>query len=425
MSTQSLHAACAVVAWLAFGYKLNALRKAPRDSALIALCGALLFAALGYTVSHPSVYEHVDRALGLPNSAALLALCCIVTMLTCQQLVLIFWAHPPAAARRKALPRVLAALIVQGALVNYFLMTSPSEQDFSLRNASNVPFAVFLCAYFPFFTVADLETGRMSWDYAKVSHRLWLRRGLRLVAVGAWVSLTVVLVRALGVCLYALPVELDLRRADLITRQCADVGALVLYVGWTVPGWGPALSAPGRWLRARRQYRQLRPLHTALGERVPSVVLAAPANGPWGRLRPSHLEFKVYRQVIEIRDCQLALRPYADPRVVRAAAELGGAAGLGGRELQALEEAAELASMLRSRSRGAAPAAERAPRAASGPQGSGLAAEIDWLVTVAQAVERSPHLAAALARTAPDATDLADATDPTDPAAATARTERR
>ncbi|QIB48375.1 MAB_1171c family putative transporter [Streptomyces aureoverticillatus] len=403
MNAYTLHSVCAGTAWLAFAYKLTALRKAPRDYALAALCGALLFSAIAYTIAHPRLYVPVDRLLGFPNGAALVSMTCIVLVLACQQFVLTFWAHPPAVARRKARPRVLAALFVLAALYTLYVMTGPSEQrpkDFALHYATDPPFAVFLSIYLLYFIGSEAAIARQSHAYAKVSHRLWLRRGLGLVAIGAWLTLAISLSRAFSVPLEALSV--DLNPMEPITRVLGDVGTLITYVGWTLPGWGPALAAPGRRLRARRQYQRLRPLRNALHEFAPTIELPAYADGFWHRLRPSYLEFKVYRLVIEIRDCQLALRPYADPHAVRVAGELGRAAGLAPREVLAVEEATQLASMVRSRRRNTAPAAHCGPRTAAGPQGSGLADEIDWLVRVAELMERSPYVAEAMARSQAD-----------------------
>ena len=59
----------------------------------------------------------------------------------------------------------------------------------------------------------------------------------------------------------------------------------------------------------RRDLRRLRPLHDALRRPVPQAAdHAVPNPDPGGR-------FQLHRQVIEIRDAMLALRPYRDPRV--------------------------------------------------------------------------------------------------------------
>ncbi|MFJ9418666.1 MAB_1171c family putative transporter [Streptomyces sp. NPDC101227] len=390
-----LHPVCAVVAWLAFAYKLSALRKSPRDYALIALCGALLFSALSFTLAEPSLYQAIDRLLGVPNSAALMCMGCVVALLACQQVVLSFWAHPPGLAWRRARPRVLAAVLVLAALIGLFVAMSPTHErptDVSLYYAGRPLYAGYLLIFLAYYTFGEIETGRLSHRYANVSHRLWLRRGLRLTAAGSWLTLGFSLIRIADIVLAEHSAAL--RELEAVAWVCGDVGALLTHIGWTLPGWGPALSAPRRWLRAWRQYRRLRPLWHVLHEVTPTIELTASANGFWSRFRPSTLEFKVYRQVIEIRDGQLALRSYTDPEAVRIARELGRAAGRSGKDLQAIEEATQLASMVRSRERNTLPSAHPVPRAATGPQGSDLTDEINWLVKVAEAMRTCPHVAA-------------------------------
>ncbi len=99
-------------------------------------------------------------------------------------------------------------------------------------------------------------------------------------------------------------------------------------------------------LLARRALRRLRPLHSALRAAVPEAVSVA---DPVGRRDAS---FRLYQQVIEVRDAALALRPYRDPEVARIAQRDGRASGLSGAELAAAVEAAVLASALRARSAG-------------------------------------------------------------------------
>ncbi|MGW8555957.1 MAB_1171c family putative transporter [Streptomyces tubercidicus] len=390
-----LHPVCAVVAWLAFAYKLSGLRKSPRDYALIALCGALLFSALSFTVAAPSVYHGINRLVGIPNSAALLSMGCVVVLLACQQVVLTFWAHPPGLAWRRARPRVLAAVLVLAALIGLFVVMSPDDErpkDFSLYYVGQPLYAGYLLIYLVFYTVAEIEIGRLSNRYATVSHRLWLRRGLRLTAAGSWLTLGFSLIRITDIVLSQHSTVL--RELETIAWVCGDMGALMTHIGWTLPGWGPALSVPRRWLRAWRQYRRLRPLWHVLHELTPTIELTAPANGFWSRFRPSTLEFKVYRQVIEIRDGQLALRSYTDPDAVRIARELGRSAGCSGKDLQAIEEAAQLASMVRARERNALPSVHPVPRTVTGPQGSDLSDEINWLVRVADVMTNCPYVAA-------------------------------
>ncbi|MGK5629357.1 MAB_1171c family putative transporter [Streptomyces sp. URMC 123] len=396
-----LHPVCAVVAWLALAYKLTALRRSPRDNALIALCCVLGFSALSFTLSHPYVWRHVDRLVGVPNGAALLAMTCVMLLVASQQIVLEFWAHPPRRAWRGARLRMLTTALVLTTLVTLFSLMSPEEQrpkDFTLHYADHPLYAAYLLIYICAYAAGEIEVGRLAWRYAKVSHRLWLRRGLRLIAVGAWVTLGYSAIRITNIV--GAPFGVSMRGWEPVAWICGDIGALLTLVGWTLPGWGHHLTAPHRWVRAGVQYRRLTPLWSALCAAVPAIALPAPRAGLWRAIGIRTLEFKLYRRVVEIRDGQLALRAYADPEVARTATRLGEAAGLDEHRVRAITEAAQLTFALRAHGLRASAGPVPEPRV-TGPERADLAEETAWLVDVARAFARCPIVAAAAAARQP------------------------
>jgi hypothetical protein len=123
----------------------------------------------------------------------------------------------------------------------------------------------------------------------------------------------------------------------------------------------------------------MRPLHSALREAVPEVT-GTPACGFWPAAN-----FRLHRQVIQIRDAAMVLRPYRDPQVAAVATQTARAAGFAGCELAAVVEASVLSAAMRSRSAGhpmrnAAGLAGRSPVA-----GPDLRSETACLVKVARA----------------------------------------
>jgi len=130
---------------------------------------------------------------------------------------------------------------------------------------------------------------------------------------------------------------------------------------------------------ARRALRQLRPLHAALREAVPEIAATA-APGIWPT--PSG---RLHRQVIQIRDAALALRPYRDPEAASAATRAACAAGLTGDELAATAEAAVLAPAVCAWKSGR-PAPRTPGRTGGLPVlGPDLRSETAWLVKVSRA----------------------------------------
>jgi hypothetical protein len=136
---------------------------------------------------------------------------------------------------------------------------------------------------------------------------------------------------------------------------------------------------------ARRAIRQLWPLHSALRDAVPEVTGASVC-----QFWPA-ASFRLHRQVIQIRDAALALRPYRDPEVAAVATQAARASGLAGGDLAAAVEASVLSAAMHARAAGdpmrnVAGYAGRAP--AAGPD---LRSETACLVKVARAFAQLRH----------------------------------
>jgi hypothetical protein len=129
---------------------------------------------------------------------------------------------------------------------------------------------------------------------------------------------------------------------------------------------------------------RLRPLWAMLLDGAPDVRLPPQ---PGTRLAA---RYRLHRRVIEIRDAQLALRPFRDGRAAAEAADAALLAGLAQDERDAVIEAAMIVSALGARRNGAAPASS--PDAGHGlPEpGNDLESEADRLLLVSRAVRRSP-----------------------------------
>jgi hypothetical protein len=182
--------------------------------------------------------------------------------------------------------------------------------------------------------------------------------------------------------------------SNVLAAVCAALtvsGATVTV--WGATRWGVRITAPVRWVRARRSYQALEPLWSALASAVPGIALAPePDRRP--PLRTA--EFALYRRIIEIRDGQLALRPYLQPQLPEWLAAVTPGAGGGrppggepvGAEPSGAElEAAALAAALEARSCGrpVVGSAAAGPGWLPQPVTGTVAAEAAWLVQVAAA----------------------------------------
>jgi hypothetical protein len=129
---------------------------------------------------------------------------------------------------------------------------------------------------------------------------------------------------------------------------------------------------------------RLRPLWALLLDGAPDVRLPPQ---PGTRLAA---RYRLHRRVVEIRDAQLALRPFRDGRAAAEAAAAALLAGLPQDERDAVIEAAMIVSALGARRNGAAPGSS--PDAGHGlPEpGNDLESEAGRLLLVSRAVRRSP-----------------------------------
>ncbi len=149
-----------------------------------------------------------------------------------------------------------------------------------------------------------------------------------------------------------------------------------------------AERALARWLRQAwlwSAYWRLYPLWDLLRQAVPEIELPNEPGMRW------NIRYRLHRRVIEIRDAQLVLRPYAQTEIARLAAAAAKSSGLPPEGAAAVVEAAEIVSSLQSRLRSPVPSHDAAPRdPVSAAPRNDIRAEAAALILVCRAIRRSP-----------------------------------
>lgn len=175
-------------------------------------------------------------------------------------------------------------------------------------------------------------------------------------------------------------------QADRVNAPPSGVRSMVtqLIAGAAVSGWFPSAASASRQCWMWAAWYRLRPLWALLLVAVPDVRLPAEPGTPLSA------SYRLHRRVIEIRDAELALRPYQDRRAIGVAAAAARSAGLPRDERDAVIEAVMIVAALHALKVGAGacsgPAAERVlpePR-------NSLESEAVRLLQVARAVRNSP-----------------------------------
>jgi hypothetical protein len=186
---------------------------------------------------------------------------------------------------------------------------------------------------------------------------------------------------------------------DVPSAVLALVCALLAVGGATATVWARALTSPVRLVRAARAYRALEPLWSALYEAHPAIALRPRDANRCSSAAPTlrHMQFALYRRVIEIHDGRLSLRPYYPADVPAWLAERYGASPApvaaaalppDGEPSDAVVEAAALAAAVEARRAGAVPPARPvASTPVALPRAGTMDGDVAWLTLVAAAFE--------------------------------------
>ncbi|QIY53270.1 hypothetical protein HEP86_00530 [Streptomyces sp. RPA4-5] len=311
-----------VIAWItgvsalmAFCYKLPAARRSGNDPALVALCIYFLASALSFLVDLEPFRTVLSGVLHYPNITTVLSQAAVIVLTAAQQVALVHWAGPPDKAHAESRRRIhvcSAALIV---VVTLFFLLAPLKHYESARTVSVMyqtepHYAVHMGLYVSLCAAGQIEALRLSLRFVGLARRSWLRRGMIVMSIGA--SLVLLYCGCRLATLAGRGIGLDMDAFDPVGWVSGDLGSLLQIVGWTLPAWGVHLSAAHQWPAQYRDHRRLRPLWHAVSEAVPAITLDPPPFRRRGPLPPRDIGYCLYRAVIEIRDGQLALLPYAD-----------------------------------------------------------------------------------------------------------------
>lgn len=172
----------------------------------------------------------------------------------------------------------------------------------------------------------SMYLGYMSWCLSRFIWRLrhyaqardahpLMRRGFQVTALGASIGMIGVAWKAAGLVLLAVSgraVHSHYTLSQILAVCAVATGA----AGATYTSWAPALlNLRERW-RVWRLTRALGPLWRRLIEAVPHVQFMDDPSTSLVTLMPAErAEYRLYRRTLEIRDAQLALRPYIPPDV--------------------------------------------------------------------------------------------------------------
>jgi hypothetical protein len=367
---------------LALAYNLMGLRRDRRAHVRVWMC--VLFAGLTIGVAaRQAQIGTLINDLGVPNLAHLLEFGgVLVDCLGCQMVLLTIFRPKAAIAAVRPLASLCAAVVV-AYLGTFALADESTTSYFYFSMFAHNPWVVAHTLIAAIYTGGTFVQVMVVTWHCSHTHLPMQRWGLRTVALGAmaglgyWVGETVNVI--------AIAQRLRPPGPDPAVVTVLENSILLCVLGVMLPALDPYLAA---W----RACRDIDPLWRPLAAVAPTLT---PRTGIG--LNP---KARLYQRVIDIRDGQLALRPYLDRNVADEATSRSRTAGLDEQRTRATVEAAVIAVGLDALAAGHPPA-QLADHHLLFVDTNSFETEVAWLGEIARAYTHSPIVATARRGSAP------------------------
>ncbi|MFI6686680.1 MAB_1171c family putative transporter [Streptomyces sp. NPDC050485] len=339
-----LHPICLVIASMGFLFLLRDLKNNRKDRALVLLSLVYLSSALSFITELPPIWGRIDAALGVTNIAVPLAQSFVMLILVFQTSVVAYWAFPPAKARRMSKIFWIAGAAAIAGLFATFSQIDPD--DFSHFLVRGPFYKAYLGIYIAAYTLAQTYLAVKCWQQARRSANAWVSASLRIITVGAVITVGQSVIRTADLVADAFGSSADSWLA--FAWLCGDAGALLTLLGYFLPTLVDRARGVYGWANEHYVYKRLGPLWEALYAATPSIA-AVPAESQLRslvQLRP--ISFSLYRRITEIRDGMIELRPYLNADVRDEAEHRHGTQGLKDPDLAAAVVAEQIREALAS-----------------------------------------------------------------------------
>ncbi|MET9528153.1 MAB_1171c family putative transporter [Streptomyces coeruleorubidus] len=309
-----LHPLCLIIAGVGFLVLLRDLARDRRDRALVALACSFLASALSYAVSITWVWVRIDSAIGIPNIVVPIAQSFVILVLALQGGVLAYWSKPLDEARRRAKLLLIAGVSVIAAMALLFALLTPATQrptDFAMYYAHDPIYQAYVLLYFGTYTAAEIYLAWSCWKYARTASVPSIAVGLRLVTIGAIITLGYSGQRISAIIGAEAGFSVD--RFNELAWACGDIGATLTQIGYFLPVIAARVGALYTFAHEHYSYARLNKLWGALVRMDPSIVLEQPPSQREYLRKRQSIHYPLIRRRAEIRDGQVDLRPYLSP----------------------------------------------------------------------------------------------------------------
>ncbi len=352
---------CALIIAVSLAFKVRGWRQA-RSAQLAASCLCHGFTATAFFCAAPVVYRLIGTVSGVPNLATLAVYGCITGFSGSAQALALLWTTrtpdpadtwPVAGARVRRRLLIVAALLAAmtalfaGAAATGRLPGPSHPLDFDTTYAPQPAVAAFLFVYqgsFAFALLGICQACRRHADElaSREPDRVAVRTGVRMISTGCVVALGYVLCKVVAIGA-AMAGRTDWNVLSTVAGPLfASIGALMMCAGFIYP-------AQQGWQERRRDFVALRPLWLAAAAADRNILLDPVPPRLLHRLAVRDLRWRLSRCTAEIRDAQLAMRVWEDPRVAETAQALAREQGWAEEDVTAAGSAAALLGAIRAR----------------------------------------------------------------------------
>jgi len=336
-----------VLLWLYVLARWDAVREGRTQRALLLTFAA---AAVGATLDVSAVAQWLDRLTDVGANVAQLVkhIALLVAAAGAHEVVRSF-ALPPERAVAGARSRLAVFVAAAAVLVALFALApvhGAEAPELTVRYATEPVMLAYWAVFLAFLSSALLSMVKITTWYLRHAAPSVLRTGLVAIGLGAALGLAYAAHKVLYLTL-----RVTGATTGPIVRTVEGVGSGLLAAGTVLLVAGcswPALAERPlvRRVAAHRAHRILQPLWRDLTATTPAEALDTGERD---------VEASLYDRVIEIRDAELALRPWAPPNLAERARSAALELGVPARHLDAATEAACLEVARRRKSRGARP----------------------------------------------------------------------
>ncbi|MFE9137992.1 MAB_1171c family putative transporter [Streptomyces sp. NPDC007355] len=320
-----------------------------RIPSLLLMAGASASAGTGFLSAAPSVYRKISEATGISNLATFIVYASITITCACYLMMVLLWSTSATASNalkrstetdrlpftlKRVVPAYGFALAAMAVL--FFSTDLPAGEkplSFDTSFTDDPKIVAFLMIYQVGYCVALWSMAFVMWRYTWRIKDRRLLTSVYPIAFGCTITGLYGPLKVIAIIGTMRGYEME-ELSNVVAPACPTFGGTIIAAGWSYGG-----------LRSRfrryQEYRALKELWVTVTQADPGLILRTHVpRSDWGQT------LTAVRRAGEIRDGQLALRPWTSQRIVDTARRIAEEEDLRPSEREALAAAASLRAAL-------------------------------------------------------------------------------